>query len=123
MIKCRKRRAHRNPEKRQSTHKGSKPPERNHLRKFSSKKKPTAQVNQCHKNQSKRKRQWKRPRLEMDVEFGRHRQVDIHGRGVTSPAPSAMAREALRAGACPAGCSVLRKATSAVVSAGLRFFP
>jgi len=31
--------------------------------------------------------------------------------------------EALRAGACPAGCSVSRNATSAVVSAGLRLFP
>jgi hypothetical protein len=31
--------------------------------------------------------------------------------------------EASRAGVCPDGCSVSRKATSAVVCAGFRFFP
>ena len=36
---------------------------------------------------------------------------------------SATASEAFRAGACPAGCSVSRNATRAVVSAGLKFFP
>src|SRR5580704_1905948 len=36
---------------------------------------------------------------------------------------SATSREASRAGACPFGCRVSRKATSAVVSAGLKFFP
>src|SRR5712671_6310634 len=36
---------------------------------------------------------------------------------------SAIAREASRAGDCPAGCRVSRKATRAVVSAGLRFLP
>src|SRR5438445_5983179 len=38
-------------------------------------------------------------------------------------APSAACCEASRAGGCPAGCSVARNATKAVVSAGLKFFP
>src|SRR5882724_1546573 len=123
MIKGREGRTHCDPEEKQSTHESSNPQDRNQVRKSTSKTQPATQVKQCDENQNTSKRQRRRPPLEVAVDFCRDGQNCIHGRGEMSLAPSTTVREASCAGACPAGCSVLRNATSAVVSAGLRFLP
>ena len=54
--------------------------------------------------------------LRLDGHLGRRRSKAMSAYGTMA------ARDASIAGACPGGCSVSRNATSAVVSAGLRFF-
>src|SRR5450631_2936338 len=121
MVKRREQRTHDDPDAKQSTHESSNAPSRNRVRTNVLNTKPSTYVDQCNENTDKR--QCERPQLRMDMDRRRGVQLWVHGPGETSPAPSASARDASRAGVCPPGCSVLRNATSAVVSAGLRFFP
>src|ERR1700733_8933357 len=127
IVKSVQRRPDREPHENDSTEKRWEPPARNEIGECRAQAKPASRINKGGKAQRQIKSEGIGPRLQDRVRVSIHSfSQKFYGWPEPGPAASgarAMARAASRAGACPAGCSDSRNATSAVVSAGLKFLP
>ncbi len=119
LVESSERRAQRHPDQKQPEKKAVGAPARNDVHGSRAKIKPSAQVQECRDNHSHCKQDRRRPGSQCGLNGRRHESRYCPEGLCGWASPSA----ALRAGAWPAGCNVSRNATSAVVCAGLKFFP
>src|SRR6202166_1518756 len=124
LVECRERRAHCRPDQKQPEKKTARARSWNGVHRRRSKMHPTAQVQKRCEQHGYGEWNWKRPRRQYELSLGWHGTHYGCARSAFSwLTPSTASRDASRAGACPAGCKVLRNDTSAVVCAGLRLLP
>src|SRR6267378_3528026 len=107
MVKRSQRRTQGNPQCKHPIHESGKLPSRNQVWNRTPQTQPTSQVDPCRKKQGKRNWGGDGPWFERGLDCRCHGRLEGRTAEEFSPLPpNAMAREASRAGACPAGCSV-----------------
>ncbi len=117
-----KRRADGDPEEKHPSQKSGEARDGDEAGGRAAKSEPAAEIKQSSKEDGQIEGHGWRPFVEERLGFGRHSRYGLEAGGIGVLSVTT-AREASRAGNCPAGWRVLRKATRAVVSAGLRFLP
>src|SRR5579862_973115 len=114
VIKCREWRSYCKPGQEQANHKTTGAPTWNTIQAIASKRNPSANVHKGREHERDGDQQWpKRSRCAVMKMW--HRTIPYGCKPDWFSSLSATSREASRAGACPFGCSVSRKATRAVV--------
>ena len=120
-IKCGKRRADGKPQEEHGGEKCGESPNGKDGRGSAAKGEPSTKIDCGREQERKIEWEWRRPLVEQRLRGGRH---DQYGWPPAGGACSEMAfSAATRAGTCAAGCRVLRNATNAVTSGGLRALP